>query len=320
MIKLLDKFTFLGPVGHRWVACGLPDPCGLRKRLPLTNIPQAWQEAERPREGGVAEAAQHPQRGLPPRTPARRSVLMPVTTGLGLLRVMDERLPGALQRLRAAGGLGRAPTARVPHSGGGLLPRRDGPILDTLHHHGPWAAHPGAEGRPVWVIMAPARRALLAATTRPASQRLRPPLLRVSLLRSAVRACIRCTGARPLPLPRLRPRGMAQPPAPPRAGAERAPHLAGAAASRARQTPPTRHQNPRGNRPLPLVPQGVWEIVAGALAAVAPGACAPGSVGGMAPRIAGAAGASRPWHRAILPSARLERGVAGIGVEALGEG
>ena len=48
MIKLLDKFTFLGPVGHSWVACGLPDPCGLRKRLPLTNIPQAWQEAGLP--------------------------------------------------------------------------------------------------------------------------------------------------------------------------------------------------------------------------------------------------------------------------------
>jgi hypothetical protein len=67
------------------------------------------------------------------------------------------------------------------------------------------------------------------------------------------------------------------------------------------------------------VQQGVREIVEGALAAVAPGAFAPGSVVVIAPRIDVAALASRTLQRAIFPPERRNRGVAGIGVEELVE-
>src|SRR5213593_3103406 len=98
---------------------------------------------------------------------------MHVTTGIFLLGVIDELVHIALHRSIAAGGVGVEPTARLHGEGSCLLHRLDGEITGRLDDNSPLATDPGDDGRPVFVIMAPTGLALLTATTRAASQRLR---------------------------------------------------------------------------------------------------------------------------------------------------
>src|SRR5215467_3468273 len=136
----------------------------------------------------------------------------------------------ALQRAIAARRVRIEPTARVHREVGGLLHRFDGEIPRRLDDHGPLATDPGNKGGPVFVIVAPARLALLAASTRAASQGFLPTLLRLALLAGGVIEFIRF--ARPLHLAvhLIGERGIAQPPAPTVARPDMHPYLSGDAA------------------------------------------------------------------------------------------
>src|SRR5438128_10806381 len=88
----------------------------------------------------------------------------------------------ALQGPIAARGVRVEPTSRVHRHVSGLLHRLDGEIPGRLDDDCSLATDPGNNGGPVFVIMAPARLALLAAPTRAASQRFLPALLRLALV------------------------------------------------------------------------------------------------------------------------------------------
>src|SRR5437899_2324093 len=111
---------------------------------------------------------------------------MHLTTGIFLLRMIDKRMRVALHRLIATGRVRVEPTARLHRHIGCLLHRLDGEILHGLHHDETLSTDPGDDRGPIFIIMAPARLALLAATTRLVPQRLLPTLLCLSLLASGV--------------------------------------------------------------------------------------------------------------------------------------
>src|SRR5262244_1039242 len=91
-----------------------------------------------------------------------------------LLRVIDIVMYIALQRPIAAGRVRVEPAARAHGDLGRLLHRLDREISGRLDDDGSLATDPGDDGRPVFVIMVPARLALLTAPTCPASQHLLP--------------------------------------------------------------------------------------------------------------------------------------------------
>src|ERR1043166_8177023 len=62
-------------------------------------------------------------------------------------------------------------TAGLHGEVGGLLHRLDRKVPCRVDHDTTLTAHPGDNGWPIFVIMAPARLAFLPATTRAASQR-----------------------------------------------------------------------------------------------------------------------------------------------------
>src|SRR6185295_15665979 len=86
----------------------------------------------------------------------------------------DIRMHIALHRPIATGRVGIEPTTGSHRDAGRLLHRLHGEIFGRLDDDRPLATDPGDHGRPIFVIMAPARLALLTATTCPASQQLLP--------------------------------------------------------------------------------------------------------------------------------------------------
>src|SRR2546425_3616914 len=93
----------------------------------------------------------------------------------------DELVHIALHRPIATGGVGIQATPCLDGEVRCLLHRVDGEIPDGLHADGTLAADPDDDCGPVFVIMTPARRALFAATSRSASQRLWPTLFGLPL-------------------------------------------------------------------------------------------------------------------------------------------
>src|SRR6266446_7730314 len=185
--------------------------------MALTKVPQALQAPHIPRPVRFAEAPKPPQVRLEQGEQTLRPMLMPVTTGIRLLRVIHERMHVALQRLRAAGGIGREPPAR--------LHRLDGDIPGRLDDDCPLATAPRDDRGPVLVIMAPPGRTFLAAPTRAASPCLLPALLRLPLVPRGVVEVIRFNRAFALARHLRRQRRMASPPTPPRAGPAMHAHL-----------------------------------------------------------------------------------------------
>src|SRR5262245_37995346 len=86
----------------------------------------------------------------------------------------------------AAGRVRVEHTAGVHGEVGGLLYRRRREIFGRMNHDTPLAAHPGDDGRPVLVIVAPPGLAFLATTPWLAAQRFRPAFLGLSLLSGRV--------------------------------------------------------------------------------------------------------------------------------------
>src|SRR5215471_4853913 len=155
---------------------------------------------------------------------------MHVTARIFLLRMVDKVVCIALQRAIAARRVRREPTARVHREVGGLLHRFDGEIARRLDDHYPLATDPGNNGGPVFIIVAPARLALLAASTRAASQGFLPALLRLALVARRVIELIRFDRPRQLAVHLIGERGITQPPAPAVAGPDMHPSLSGDAA------------------------------------------------------------------------------------------
>src|SRR5262245_24342510 len=208
---------------------------------------------------------------------------MHVATRIFLRRVIDIVMHVALQRPIAAGRIRVQPTPRLDGEVGSLLHGLHGAIAGRLDDDRPVATAPRNHGRPVFVLMAPAWLAFLAATARAASQRLLPPVLGLSRLTSGVIEVIRFNRAVHLAWHFIGQCGIPQPPAPPIAGPDRDAHLAGDAARRAGETEQKGRQYPMRARSLARVKQGLGDVSEGTLAAVAPVALAPRSVVVMTP-------------------------------------
>src|ERR687895_2381082 len=150
---------------------------------------------------------------------------MHVTARIFLLGMIDELVHVSLHRPIAAGRVGIQPTARVDRQIRCLLYRLDGEITGRLEDDSPLATDPRDDRRSIFIIMPPARLALLAAPTCAASQRLLPTVFRLSLLTSSVIEFIRFHSTLQLTRHLIRQRGVPQPPAPPIARPDMDPHL-----------------------------------------------------------------------------------------------
>src|SRR4029453_130100 len=97
----------------------------------------------------------------------------------------------ALPRPVATGGIRVDPTARLDGEVSGFLHRLHGEIARRVDDHRALAAHPGDDGRPVFVVVPPTGLALLAAPTRATAQGFLPALGGLALLPSGVIEAIR---------------------------------------------------------------------------------------------------------------------------------
>src|SRR5215470_6533548 len=176
MVETPDKITLLGLAGNGWVSRRIQDHLGLLKRRQLMKVAQELKEAHIPWQGGFADPSKHPQIGLQQRKEALRPMLMNIPTGIFLLGVIDKVVHIALERAIAAGRVGIEPTARLHGQVGGLLDRLDREIFGRVDHNGTLTADPRDDRRAVFVIMAPARLALLPTPTWSAPQCLLPAL------------------------------------------------------------------------------------------------------------------------------------------------
>src|SRR5215468_4171333 len=225
----------------------------------------------------------------------------------------------ARQRPVAAGRIRIELTARLDSDVRRLLYRLHREIFGRLDDDRPLATDPGNNGGPVFVVMATAGLAFLAATTWLATQRLLPTPFGLPLVTGGLVEVIRFHCAFQLAMHLVRHRGIPQPPAPPIAGADMDAYLSRDPLRRTGETKQKGRQNPVRQRPLALVEQGVGEVVEGALAAVAPVAFAARSVVVLPPRIDVVTVTAGTLQGAIFPSERMDIGVACVRVEELVE-
>src|SRR5215475_11092751 len=97
---------------------------------------------------------------------------MHVTARVFFLRMIHERMHVPLHRPVAAGRVRVEPTARAHGDLRRLLHRLDREISGRLADDSPLATDPGDDGWPVFIIMAPARLALLPPSPSPPPQHL----------------------------------------------------------------------------------------------------------------------------------------------------
>src|SRR5262245_31320792 len=246
---------------------------------------------------------------------------MDVTPRIFFLRMVNEVVHIALERAIAASGVGIEPTARFDGDVRRFLHRHDGEIPCRLHHDTTLAADPRNNGRPIFVVVAPARFALLAATTRSAAQMSFPALFRLPLLARSVIEFIRFHGALQLPLHLVGQGGIAQPPTPAVAGTDMHPQLSGNAARGTGQAQEKRCKNPVHDRALAAIQERSREVIEGALAVLLFTAVAlqSGLVVVGAPRTDVVALTSRTLEGPIFPPQRMDVGVAGLSIEELVE-
>jgi len=95
------------------------------------------------------------------------------------------------------------------------------------------------------------------------------------------------------------------------------PHLPRNPPRRTGETEQKGRQNPVRQRPLALVQEGSGEVVEGALAAMAPGALASGSILVRAPAANVVALAARTLQRPVFPPERMDVGLALFEAEEL---
>src|SRR5215510_4666635 len=105
--------------------------------------------------------------------------------------MIDELMHVTLHHPAAASRVRVEPTARAHGDLRRLLHRLNREIVGRLDDDSPLAIDPGDDGWPVFVIMAPARLALLATSTCAASQRLLATTLRLPLVTGGMVEVIR---------------------------------------------------------------------------------------------------------------------------------
>src|SRR5215217_9583635 len=191
VIKTRDKFPLFGPTGNRGVQGRLQDQCGLLERIQLPKVPEELKESDVPWQVTLAETTEHAQIGLEQRKQTLRTILMDIPARVFLLRMIDVLMHVALERPIAARGVCIKPTPRLDSEVSSFLDGLHREIFGRLDNHRPLAAHPGDNGGPVFVIVAPARLAFLAAPPRVAPQRLLPTTCGLALLASSVIELIR---------------------------------------------------------------------------------------------------------------------------------
>src|SRR4029453_2874564 len=145
---------------------------------------------------------------------------MHITAGVFLLRVIDRLMLVARQRPVAAGRIRIELTARVHGDIRRLLDRLHREIFGRLDDDRPLATDPGNNGGPVFVIMATAGLAFLAAPTWLATQRLLPTPFGLALVAGGMVEVIRFHRPFQLAMHLVRQRGIPQPPAPTIAGTD----------------------------------------------------------------------------------------------------
>src|SRR4029453_3755213 len=111
---------------------------------------------------------------------------MHVPTRVFLLRVIHCVMLIARDQPVAAGRVRVELAAGVYGEVGGLLHRLDRKVPCRLDHDATLRAHPGDNGRPIFVVMAPPGLAFLATPPWRAAQRFRPARLGLSLLAGGV--------------------------------------------------------------------------------------------------------------------------------------
>src|SRR4030095_3283853 len=152
------------------------------KGVLLTKVAQELKEPDVAGEVGFAETSEHPQIRLEQGEQALRAILVHVTPGVLFLRMIDELVHVTLHCAVAAGGVRIESAPRLDSEVGGLLHRLHREIFRRLDDDRPVATHPGDNRGPVFVIMAPARLALLTTATRTAPHRLLATAVRLALL------------------------------------------------------------------------------------------------------------------------------------------
>src|SRR5262249_32524731 len=150
-----------------------------------------------------------------------------------------------------------------------------GEIAGRLDDDRPLTTDPGDNRRSIFVVMSPARFALLAPPPRSATQVSFAPLLGLALLASGVIEVIRFHCTCYLAVGFIGEGCIAQPPAPAIARTTMHPQLSRNTSRRTGETEQKRRQNPGRQRPLALVQQRISQVIESALAAVAPIAFAP---------------------------------------------
>src|SRR5262249_52254755 len=168
---------------------------------------------------------------------------MHVTARVFFPRMIDELVHVALHRPVAAGRVRVEPPACAHGDLSRLLHRLDREIAGRLDDNSPLATDPGDDGRPVFVIMAPAQLTLLPAPTCSASQHLLPALLGLPLVAGGLVEVIRFHRAFQLPVPLIGEGRIPEPPAPAVAGPTMDAQLAGNPPRRTRETEEKRRQN-----------------------------------------------------------------------------
>src|SRR5215470_3039842 len=191
---------------------------------------------------------------------------MHVTTGILFLRMIDELVHVALHCPIATRGVRIESAPRLDREVGRFLHCLDGKVPRRLDDHGPLATDPGNNGRPVFVIVAPARLALLAASTHTASQGFLPALLPLALVARRVIELIRFDRPLQLAVHLIGQGGIAQPPAPAIARADMDSQFPGDAPRRACQTEQKGGENPVCEGALAAVQECTREVIEGALA------------------------------------------------------
>src|SRR5499433_399749 len=244
MVQVLHKFTPPGPGGHGRVERCPQDQLRLSEGILLTKVAQELKEAHVSWEVVLADTPKDPQVGFEQGKQALGAILVHVTTGVFLLRMIDELVQIALQRPIAAGGVGVEPTPGLDGAVGGLLDRLDREIARRLDDDRPLAADPGNNRRPVFIVMPPARLTLLAATTCPTAKKLFPTLLGLPLVAGGVIEVIRFHRPLQPAIGFVGHGGIPEPPAPAITGPTMDAQLAGNTPRRTRETEEKRRQNP----------------------------------------------------------------------------
>src|SRR5262245_50719851 len=157
----------------------------------LTKVAEELKEPDVPWQIELADPMKPPEVGFEQGEQTLSAIFVHVPTGVRFLGVISERMHIALQRPIAAGRIGLEPAAYLHGQVGGLLDRLHREIFGRVDHHGTLAAGPRDDRRAIFVVMAPARLALLTTTTRSAPQRLLPALLGLSLVAGGMREVIR---------------------------------------------------------------------------------------------------------------------------------